>query len=149
MKEVDLAWAAGFFDGEGCVHLTRRQRKKSKNIEYELRLSIAQAVKLPLEKWEILFGGQITIINPKNEINKFFIWQVSSLDTLKILKLLEPYLILKKEQANVALEFEKLYIGKGNRNKLTEENINKRQALYLRLKELKHKGKVKNDKRSI
>ncbi len=40
--EIKHAWAAGFFDGDGCTSITRQQVQGRKNETFRLRLTIAQ-----------------------------------------------------------------------------------------------------------
>ena len=55
MKKTDLAYLAGFFDGEGSIFLT----KASRNAGLELRISISQANRWICEKYRMAFGGAI------------------------------------------------------------------------------------------
>lgn len=55
--ETELAWAAGFFDGEGCTSVKRS--KDRKNIQ--LLVQVAQTDKRPLERFVKAVGfGNIT-----------------------------------------------------------------------------------------
>jgi hypothetical protein len=52
---LDIAWAAGFYEGEGCCTLSQNQ----------LCVFICQRQKEPLLKMELYFGGKIYSNNTK------------------------------------------------------------------------------------
>jgi hypothetical protein len=52
----ELAWAAGFFDGEGCFSYTDKAAYAS--------VSIAQVERLPLERFQAAVAGMGTIYGP-------------------------------------------------------------------------------------
>lgn len=127
-NKLDLAWAAGFLDGEGCIHLSERNRKNK--LEHELRLCASQVGEEPIIKLKKLFKG-----NVRYGEEDVVTWEVSNLQAISILKLLLPYFVVKTKQAKVALKYEKLHIGKGGN--LTSEIIKKRTKLTKQLKKLK------------
>ncbi len=55
--EADIAWAAGFLEGEGCFFCGK---------DNALRVVVTQKQKWPLEKMEEIFGGQILSIKKAN-----------------------------------------------------------------------------------
>lgn len=61
-NEIELAWAAGFFDGEGCICIKREGRY------YRIiRLSICQTDKTPLIRFRNIFNfGKIVLVNIKS-----------------------------------------------------------------------------------
>jgi hypothetical protein len=127
-KDVDLAWAAGFLDGEGCIHLSERKRKNK--LEHELRLCASQVGDAPILRLKKLFSGNIRY--GKEDVST---WEVSNLKAIQILKLLKPYFVVKNKQVALALKYENLHIGKGGA--LTKKVINKRIKLTKKLKQLK------------
>jgi hypothetical protein len=50
----EVAWAAGFFDGEGCVSLARPNRGR---VVHGLVLSVRQVRREPLERFRAAIGG--------------------------------------------------------------------------------------------
>ena len=104
---MNLAWAAGFFDGEGCICLARRFRKGKKHPEYELKLSVGQANPKPLELFSKSFGGNV---NKRGD--GYYICKLSSRDSIETLRILIPFLVLKKDEAIEALKFGGLMIGR-------------------------------------
>jgi len=54
VNREDLAWLAGFFDGEGCVSVSQRDRKQGSYSA--LRLQITQCDRAPLDKTKSILG---------------------------------------------------------------------------------------------
>ena len=69
---ASLGWAAGFVDGEGCIHLARVQRTCGNRINYRLRLSVSQNCLVTLEHLRGLLGGTsyLTKVRRKLQHNK-------------------------------------------------------------------------------
>ncbi len=98
MRDIDIAYAAGFFDGEGCISI-------SKNGAVDIR--ITNTAKNVLVKFQNLFGG--TIGNRTQKVNKtqyaFCLYGESAIDFINLLK---PYLVEKLPQAETILEYYEL-----------------------------------------
>lgn len=88
-------WAAGFVDGEGCIHISTG---------YCLSLTIEQKTSEPLEILKQLFGGSIRERN--SDWGVVYRWALMSHDAANALRLLEPYLCVKRKQARVAIRFQ-------------------------------------------
>lgn len=127
MNELDLAWAAGFFDGEGCILI----RKSSKNA-HAIRITISQVNPSPIKKFKDLFGGHISYQRPKNQKwSSQWKWEQDSKSASETLKNLLPYLLVKQDVAALALEFQSFKKDKGY--KLTPVDFKR---------ELKFKSKI-------
>jgi hypothetical protein len=112
-KSHQLAWAAGFIDGDGFITIqNRNQTVKDKVYKgHYLRIGACQANKLPLEELQRLFGGKIIIKNSgpnKEGYNRKtqFLWCLSTAQAAEVIEQLLPYLIHKKEVALLGLEFQ-------------------------------------------
>ena len=113
-KEIDLAWAAGFFDGEGCVIL-----RKVKNT-YAVRIAVSQVNPTPIKRFKDMFGGHISYQKSKNpNWSAQWKWEQDSKSASETLRLLQPYLCVKHDVVALALEFQKLK-RKGRRASATE-----------------------------
>lgn len=120
-----IIWAAGFIDGEGCIRINSYTSRKS--TLYNIVLKVSQKKKEPLEILVSLFGGKIGKYGQRN----IYQWQVTNKMANEALKSLLPYLILKKEQAELALSFQERRISRKLFNP-EQDKIDKN-----RLKELK------------
>lgn len=124
-----LIWAAGFFDGEGCILTTKPIKDK---IGGDIRLSIGQVNSKPLKEFVKLFGG--SIILEKRGIHK---WQLSGFDAVfNALEQLKPYLILKDDEVAVALKYKRYYVPVV-RGQYTEEIFKMRSRTDILIKSLK------------
>ena len=83
MTSEQLAWAAGFFDGEGCVII--RKAKKT----YVIRITVTQVNPAPIKLFKDLFGGHISYQKSKKETwNAQWKWEQdckSASETLQLL----------------------------------------------------------------
>jgi hypothetical protein len=108
-QEVDfLRWLAGFWDGEGTFSIVLRKQRTANNY---LGISpcaiigqrgdhdwIIKHIKSELSFGKIYYSNRDTVKGKA-------IWQTTTIDdSIKIAKLLEPYLILKKEIAKRFIE---------------------------------------------
>ena len=108
-KEEDLAWAAGFFDGEGCTSFNKRVGKTGKLGRIVIQVSISQNDPEVLYRFQKIFDGRGKIYFLKkcgNKKNDSYRWNASShKNVLFVLEHMWPYLgTLKRKQAEKALE---------------------------------------------
>jgi hypothetical protein len=97
---VSDAYLAGFFDGEGCV-MTRR----GSGGYWELRLSVGQIDPAPLYLLQGRFGGGIYRKSKGLLGRQVWAWVITGDKAAKALEALAPHLIVKRDQALLALEF--------------------------------------------
>ena len=110
-----LAYAAGAIDGEG--HIAIQRRKLVTGYSYGLRITVVNAdERLPRWLHEKL-GGSLLMNNvrarqPQHSITHS--WVASSEHAAEILRLVLPFMVLKAEQAAVAIDFQE-HISAGER----------------------------------
>lgn len=102
LYETILAYTAGILDGEGSIMLPRLHKK----ITY-LRVAISNTdfnlIKFLLNN----FGGSFVEYHHKNpNWKRQYCWVVASKQALNFLSSIRPYLILKSQQADIAIEFQ-------------------------------------------
>lgn len=133
-KSHQLAWAAGFIDGDGFITIQNR-KTKYKDKEYTgtyLRVGACQAHLTPLEKLQDLFGGSI---RPKNSgpnphgynRKQQWIWTLSTQEARNALEQMLPYFVHKKEVALLGLKFQETM--SDNKQKIPDEIIKLRLDL--------------------
>lgn len=133
-KSHQLAWAAGFMDGDGHISIQNR-KTKHKEKTYTgtyLRVGACQASLAPLEKLQSLFGGSI---KPKNSgpnpqgYNRKpqWVWCLSTEQAKNALEQMMPYLVHKQKVAKLALEFQNTM--SDNKQKLSDDIVAKRIQL--------------------
>lgn len=107
-------WAAGFFDGEGCISISKPINKKTRkdgtkyvHTGYQLQAIVAQLDRRPMEVLVGLFGGSIT--TQVMHGSTYWYLRLHGPKALAMLERLSPFLILKKEQAELAMRFQRYY----------------------------------------
>lgn len=104
-EKEKIAWAAGFFDGEGCILITNNSKGPGKARGKALRIVVAQIDRRPLEFLQDIFGGVICQ-NRQRGGKILWQWYVSSVTAASALRDMEPMLIGKRDEAQLALEFQ-------------------------------------------
>ena len=98
---VEIAYIAGFFDGEGCVRIKKANQGGN---SYYIIAHLTNTNKNILEKVKDLFGGSIRI-QEKGRNKKVYNWCITSAEAADFLRTLLPFLIEKQTQAELALYF--------------------------------------------
>ena len=148
MKANELrAYLAGFLDGEGTISIARIvDLKRGKQYpRYRAIFQIGNTVKAPLELFQNHYGGTVTSTKRKKAQHlQFYVWRVlGGLELDKLLTDVVPFLIVKKEQAQLVIQLrERIRMTDLSRNNsgqlqaLSQAEYQYREALYKRLKAL-------------
>lgn len=99
--DLDTAYLAGFFDGEGCVSCT---------IYGSLSVSVGQHANSSavLLRFQRRFGGNIAYKQTRN----MAYWNISGSSAARFLEAVLPFLVVKRKQSELAIKFQSLYVGK-------------------------------------
>ena len=146
LTETQKAYIAGFFDGEGCLSYYKMKSKSSKRgwtfvgCAYMTNTHLETIIAL---KNMIGFG----CVRKRNVYsysgNRKETWNISfSPRQLRVLlKAIYPYLITKKQQAKIMLDYlDTLIWGRGANNPLSEKEIEYREELFVVFKRLNRRG---------
>lgn len=143
--DTNIAWAAGFIDGEGTMTIKRYFRYKQ--VHYVAYISCAQVNKphnmVALEKLRSLFkGGKIYTYSSKNKDDRIEVasWNITSKNAKECAEVLLPYLIIKGRQAELLIEFCNLT---KKQFRLTEEDHKIRGEFFDKMRKLNVKGKLR------
>ncbi len=138
----NIIWSAGFLDGEGTISLKRIIRKG--RIYHQPYMSCGQTIKgiKAIEKLQELFSGSISSWHQKGNNLDTVEWRVVSREALNCAKRILPYLILKREQAELIIEFYKLVLKREKQYRLTDMDYQKRDELFVQFRKLNVKGKL-------
>lgn len=104
MNDIELAWSAGFLDGEGTFGSYRQTAGKRK---YSFRASCAQVHREPLDRLQVALGGKVRGPYGPYSGNRqaHYQWLVYGTEAVEIVSKLKPYLCsIKLEQAQQAME---------------------------------------------
>lgn len=148
-------------DGEGTITVHRQSRKNRHFPAYRSYVGVSNTKREPLEIFKMNYGGKI-YFHPENRRttrpNKrwadAYTWYCPVSSSKKILGDILPFLVVKRSQAKIALEFVQhvtaldrtlirdarngRYIGAQH---LTKEELSYREGLRLKMRLLNKKGK--------
>jgi hypothetical protein len=105
-----LAWAAGFFDGEGCVIVEISKAKRCRHgFRTALHASVTQTSRPCLELFLKHFGGSIKTYGHRTPRGRRwavqYTWVARNENAVNFLRAIQPYTIVKQEQVNTALKY--------------------------------------------
>ena len=105
--KITLQYIAGFFDGEGCIGIySKAYRKGTFHLSTQLTQNKTKESKLLMNFLAKKFGGNISEqITLSKDIK--YNWQLGSDNAVNFLEAILPYLILKKSQAIIAINWQK------------------------------------------
>ena len=132
LTPVQLAYFAGFFDGEGSITSSGEKGYR----RWVLRCSVGQVDPRPLLKLQKAFGGQLRKVKKPPHQDQWH-WTVCSQMAKGLLEALQPYLIVKREQAKVGLKLQGRMKHQGGNKGLPDGEWKIRNALARKLKRLK------------
>ncbi len=102
-RETDLAWSAGIIDGEGYIgtYLARTNTGEC----WVLKVTVANTNLKMLERLKEIFSDGFINVKKKSKAHhkQQWHWNVCSKKAERVLKLVQPYLVAKKEQVELAL----------------------------------------------
>jgi len=129
---MEIAYLAGLFDGEGCISI--QQSKNVKGIfNYCLKLIVHMNCKEIIDILQETFGGSVYIRKDKS-----YAWECTGTEADETLKLIVPYLIEKKKQAELGIDYSEIF-GYGHRIKRTKTDRELQALYHLKMQMLKRK----------
>lgn len=108
------AWAAGFFDGEGCIGISYSnppsRREGGRSRQFALCVQIVNTHRATLEFLRDIFGfGRLYTRKPANpRCRSPHVWTVGSVMAGCFLRVIQPHSVTKAEQIRLALRFREL-----------------------------------------
>ena len=105
---VTLAYCAGLFDGDGCIIISKQHQFGRKNPTYRLCLSLIQNCFKTVRHFRSEVGLPACLVEVKRTTqHNRQIWDLryDGRHALQALQLLQPYLVRKAIEAEVAQEF--------------------------------------------
>jgi hypothetical protein len=108
-----LAWAAGFFDGEGYVTIQKRNSEVNgkRYRGFYLRVGLKHVAPAPIYELQKLFGGTVRIEQRRTSKDgcsrkDIHVWQVSCEEAKSCLVQMMPYFINKTKVAELGIELQ-------------------------------------------
>jgi hypothetical protein len=105
-----LSWAAGFADGEGCIYIFKQPYAAFPNRHptYRLGFSITQNDRQVLEHFKEgigIHGGLYEVKRVLQHNRQIYELKYTGINALKVIAMLQPYLIRKQIEAQIALAY--------------------------------------------
>lgn len=152
MDELSLQYMAGFVDGEGCVCIHENRaysaRTSCRAPRVVLQLNVANCHLRVLQQMQKQFGGNIRTHLDKYNPNArtSYRWCLSEQAAAGLLEQLLPYLVVKREVAELAIRLGHLKAANSSRrgvkrHRLTLEEAEERIAIAKRCRELNKRGR--------
>lgn len=151
----EVAYAAGLFDGDGYITLGRCHRKSQLRTPcYRLLIGVGNTDRRLTDWFHVRWGGyhqvrerRVTAFkNPPAETG-IFEWTIGAQAATRFLWSVLPYLVAKKEQAEIAIDFSTVLTSGGRR--LSADEVALREGYYLAMKyahegrKLEHKAELR------
>jgi hypothetical protein len=151
LSEFDKGWLAAAIDFEGWIYISKSPTKKT--TAYQLHVGVKCTNKEIVKEIQKKVGfGMFTKNKYNRDIEKgwksTYEWKIGAKQALVFLKEIEPYLIVKREQAKLGIQFQEmlskaksLYQHKeGLRKPFPKEYWDWKEYCYLKMKELNKRG---------
>lgn len=105
---TECAYLAGFVDGEGTIIIARKpQHGKMANDQYHLQFHIVNTEPAIIQWIKDTFDGRAYCVRRQRTDRKaLYGWQYTGIMACHVIQCIRPYLIIKKRQADLAIEFQ-------------------------------------------
>lgn len=135
IPEIEIARLSAFIDGEGSLSLTPSGRDRRYQYR-QVRVVIGQADVRLMEYLFSTFGGRYA--QGSGGTNRpMYYWMTEATYACALLQRCLPYFVMKREQAEVLLEYHST-VSINNRRPIPKEMAEQRETLKSRLTLLKH-----------
>jgi hypothetical protein len=139
LTSFELGYHAAAIDGEGTICIGTHS-KDTKN--YNPKIQVTNTNKLFMEY--LYRTTKIGLLTPKTgrtlKAKNFWLWDLRKYEIKPYLLQIKDFLIAKKIQAELMLEFLELYKECYSRSGVPEHIIIQRMAIYLEMQELNKRG---------
>jgi len=131
--ETDLAYLAGFIDGEGsiCIFGYHGRRHSA------LRLQAYNTNRDVLDWIALTFGGRVHVVKRRRSSwRQSFAWQISGQHAVPIIEQCMPYFRIKAQQAKLFLEVAATLNQRGNHTAIATDILEYRRTAARRISAL-------------
>jgi len=140
LTELEKAYLAGFIDGEGCITaecpaIDGHNKPKAARV----RIMLAQTNKPIIEWLHVKLGGTVCKKQAQGNHKASYNWVLNGQRATLLLIAIHPHLRVKREQAEVAIAFGKVRLGRTS-IPITGEEKNQLAELKRRLMALNQRG---------
>lgn len=140
VRPDELAYAAGYFDGEGSISILAVTKYESERVYHRLQISVASTDEEPLRWLHARFGGWVgKAITPRGGQRPAQRWTATDRVAENFLRQIRPWLIIKAERADLGLAFRVLSHERGY-NRLPEGVAEGREEFRQQMLRLNRRG---------
>lgn len=131
---------AGVIDCDGAIWIGADKSRNRKHPLYTLRISVSNTRPKLLHFFAEQFGGRVLRYEKKSDKwRNEYRWAKSGTPAADVIRHCLPYLVIKREQALIALEFASTILEGSNRH-IPDSYRELRERLYHQMLELNKKG---------
>jgi hypothetical protein len=132
-------YLAGLIDGEGAV--TILHYRSESRFRSHISVLVTMCDREPLDAIATRFGTRVLTLPRRNSRwRTAYRWQSQGVAAENLLRAILPYLIVKRQQAELALAFRDTLTAEGGRTKITAETMHLRAALAAEIHRLNERG---------
>ena len=133
--DINLAWAAGFLDGEGCFAIGRYNDRKRCRVRYTAIIQVGQKRRLPLDLLETMFGGSIR--PQRTPTGGSWLWKVCGTTAYSVCVALIPHLVLKQDEAELLKAFQDRFNSSVANRRRPDDEVCEQEDMYRACRKLK------------
>jgi hypothetical protein len=112
LTDVQAAWLAGLIDGEGCISIWRERREGNRSgFRYYAMVHIANTNRGLLDAIAKVIPGEVYLKDARKKLanhKPLFMFAVSRRALSPVLTRIAPFLVIKKRQAEIAMQFRRV-----------------------------------------
>lgn len=140
-QDTALAYIAGIIDGEGCIQIQKpKKHNREKSQPYKLQLRVANTDLRLIEYINLIFPAYVYNGSERRKgRRRQFVWHANGSKAADVLRAVLPFMICKKEQADVAIAFQDTFNQYYGIHGLPSEILLFREKAYLECREFKKK----------
>ncbi len=140
---TEIAWAAGFMDAEGCLSIRKYKVPRGIHYSHQLDIHLSNTCEEALIKFQEIVGvGNIYLMKRRGAPAHWkpsWQYQCNAHKAEGVVHLLLPYLVVKRKEAEVALEFIAIQYDSYGRDGVADDVYAERERLYLKMQSVKHR----------
>lgn len=138
-----LAYLAGIIDGEGSIGIYARKSRNSRSKEYFIQVTCIMRERQAIDLLASVFGGLHAHRVQGHAGAISFVWRVTSRKAYNCLLCLLPFLKIKRNQAQYAIQFNEQELNKtragcfGGERRLSVTELDIRETYKRKMSEMK------------
>lgn len=140
--DTQRAYLAGLLDGEGCISIVNTHTSRGRPT-FMMSIQLVMTHKATIEHVYNMWGGGWYIDRGSRKAGQqkpAYSIHWTSVHAAEVLREVLPFLVTKKQQAELALEFQKLIRDKHQTSRLGDEEQASRKEFYTQMRGLNKRG---------